>query len=787
MPTFLSLSPQAKRQLSQSHLDQLAPLLLDPEQHNPALRWAISKELSKVAIQVQRSSFALSYEHSLALLQAGVRWAELRRVDQDSGRSRPMEWPQLRRIAKTAAAMELDSTQKAELAEWTVRLALARLRRPPPPITSHPLRYTSSDPDSDEAGATASELVSDTPPSSSAADFSVRTYRLALSLNPACASATPSPHGSIILVALLGSHPQLAAQHLSNMLDYNCILTGPALARFLLSPGREEPEADPYAHARQVLDAACASGGARTARELDALLEERLARVDKEEAARVQPMLAFLRWMVEDWPGVATASGEGIDKEEGLRLALQTWEVVYGQGGEHQTSRRPNLDALEKLVKDVCSLQEAAFESTGASAPLPPTRLAIRLASTHLLPPMLCNLSHRLLNAALVHSRDPHLGQDLYQALRARCSGSSRKPFLWHANLRQTFAQLVLDAERAHDPAAVLQLYYDWTGDGLVLPVGLWTQVWRAAGQRSQVEEVGRLVADHETAGRGKVPAEVVAIVIKASAAERRTVKTLRLLNYFRSRARTVGSLGGGRSVVPLETYEAVLELLSTSATDRRAAGMAVFAGLMEEGHRPTTSTWNHLIAAQVFRPRFHTEDIDNAGVALNSLVAAGASPDARSFSLMMHGFLRLARSGKAKSGVAAIAAHRAFSRALSRGLAVRGEQVAALMRELARRGRWEDAKEVSEQWWRLLSARTEGEGRVTGMDEVRLAGDEVERIERRAVAQGVQGEDEAGAAEGGEAVDEVPEAVEEWEGEDRVEQRSKEAFTVADGGEVER
>ena len=786
---LLSLSREAQADLTRNTFDRVFPLALE---HAPALlKWTVARRLIKLA---EQRDWALATEQLVAVLVAGVRWAELTkaRVVREGEPARVVQWPTLgrvsRRLTEAALGDGLDAKERAEISEWLVRLALVRVKRTPP-----------------AEGANLDPDPLPKPPSNGASLFATTVYQAALSLSQPCAVATPSPSGTALLTALLPAHPRLALRHLDNLLQANLIPTLAGLESFLLSPAATtsnayEKDHDPYAYARAVLDSACdggRSGAAQAQAGLDGLLAARLERIERDKAVASEPMLGFLRWLAEEWVGLRLAKEfvqDAVGREEAVGAALRVWSRVFGQARPDQTPRMVNLQALELLVKNACALQieQPRYRASAVRGPLETTRLAVELATVHLPPVVIANLSHKLLAAVLTKPFDPRLAHSLYDSLRTLASAESAKPFQWHTALRTEFCALVLTAEKEGRPERVIRLYLDWTGDGLVLPADLWTHIWRAAGRRGLVEDVARLVADYEDAGRGRVPARLVALVMGAAAKERRIVKTLRLLSYWRSRPKVVGALGGGgRSVVPLEAYESVLAMLSTSATDRRAAGMEVFAAAMSEGHSPTTTTWNHLLAAQVFRPAFHIEDIDNAGLVFNSLIQAGCAPDARTYSLLLHGFLRLARNRQGKTGVGLHAARQAFERACGRDLVVKGQGVAELMRELGRRGKWDEAKEVGERWWRLVGrdGRTGGSGageREQEMALVRSAGEEVEWWEKRAVLDGVRqegaqvGEEEDGLpteTAAGEGLEEVWSGAGVGAGEDAADEQSVEAF----------
>ncbi|GAA5900242.1 hypothetical protein JCM6882_002285 [Rhodosporidiobolus microsporus] len=250
----------------------------------------------------------------------------------------------------------------------------------------------------------------------------------------------------------------------------------------------------------------------------------------------------------------------------------------------------------------------------------------------------------------------------------------------------------------------------------------------------------------------------------------------LRLLHFFRSRyapsptsppAPHLLHPSGQQAylLVPLAAYASVLRLLARSHADRRPAFRQVWKQLLLDGHRPSSACFNAAIAVNVWRPDpgFGVKDVDAAGVVFNAMVAESqrrrtgkggeeveeVKPDRDTYSLLVHGLLRVAAAGADVAGggggarrtttrrrrrivlEAALrtfdAAHAPSSPSLlslssspppsssptgaggsngAPGPGVRGHQTALLVRLLAGEGRFEDAKRCQEGWWRGFVAR---------------------------------------------------------------------------------
>lgn len=574
---------------------------------------------------------------------------------------------------------------------------------------------------------------------------------------------------------------------------------------------------------------------------LDALLVRRLERVERAEALQNDPVLFFVRWIgvtlgAEEARGAVRegegeGGGAGEQRRDMLRAAMALWEASQARGRSEWevTSRRnPRSQAarlLEDLVREAVRLEEAAAAAAAAGReggggaggggngrPAAASRClveATRLATSYLQHHILVHHSTPLLRALTVAAHEPVVALDLFETLstpprpRTTTRGGDHPPFTWSAALLQTFTSLFLSAASAssssspsagRDASLPLRLYLSWTSSGLSFPTGLWPALWRSAGRRGSLPELRRLVADWEDTGRGPVSARIMRFVLRGAATDaRRVVAPLRILAFFR--ARYVSRPGAGPSplvlhsqpylVVPLEGgYEAVLDSLATSHTDRRRAMHAVWRWMTLDGHAPfSTRAYNALIRANVSRPtgQFSLDDLDRAGLAYNALVRSARTtttttrrgggggggggapgPDGETFALLVRGFARVAGGGvrlarsRQRRVLALEAALRTFDAACARGLHVPGVETALLVRLLARAGRFEDAKTAQERWWSsvvALEAREGGEGGRArarkgetvwedkgverGMREMRWARAEAELIEARWVAEG--------------------------------------------------
>ncbi|ORY88735.1 hypothetical protein BCR35DRAFT_350677 [Leucosporidium creatinivorum] len=531
-----------------------------------------------------------------------------------------------------------------------------------------------------------------------------------------------SSSASAFLPALFRDNPRLALAHLSSMLDLLQLPTHEILRQVL--HGAMTSDDDAYAQAREVLDSACTGGARSGQKELDLLLERRLKALEQEEMIAERPVVAFLRWIaMERLPKQGYEALEPT-REEWLLLALRLWEGVYGVARWDTPKSRESLELLESLLKEAAPTEtfddsypeRSRAKGTPARStpprPSPALVKAIDLSLAHLEPPVLVSLANRLLTSVTIHTQAPSIARHIYFTLRRLAPLHSPKPFEWHIALRPLFLSLVLSASSANDSALVLQLYYEWTSAAMPYPRGAWTPVWRAVGHRSDIDEVARIVGDYEETHRERVASTIVSQIIIASASQPYYLRTLRLVDYLRTRPPRASFNPSLSPVIriPLRAYNAVLRRIASTYQDRRKESLHIFSYLVADGWKPTTETFNALLAAQVFRPKFHVEDIDNAGEAYNALVRSGCEADEMTLSLVVFGFLRMARGGE-KRAVGLQAALATFTKGVEQGKLVRGQQVAGLIRVLGAREKWEDAKGVAERWWRGVVKVQEREG----------------------------------------------------------------------------
>ncbi|GAA5950118.1 hypothetical protein JCM21900_004602 [Sporobolomyces salmonicolor] len=592
-----------------------------------------------------------------------------------------------------------------------------------------------------------------------------------------------------IIAQHYAARPAIAVHERRSSQDYDPAL----LARFNdtapaspLPPPSAADDSASYQHARTVLAEICSSTGSSspstTREKLDLLLRERLERVDRLEELEADPTGAFVKWL-----GVGLGR-EGERGRAGLEVALRMWEVVFTVGKEEgaRLSRR-RVKLLELLVLEACkgealtSSSELKDSKPPGSSPL--VDLAVSLAMKHLPHQVLVHHSTPLLFALTSTTHSPHLALQLFDTLLSPPPSSHFAPFRWTTSLLPAFTALFLSSAAANNPALPLRLYLSWTSSGLTLPMGLWMPLWRALGRRGSVEELARTVDDWEETGRGQVSSRIIEHVLRSSLAHadgRSILPSLRLFDYFRGRYASsplsppspLVLASQPHVLVPLSSYNGLLHALARTSQDRRPALTALFRQLKLDGHAPTTESYNALLAAQVFRPVFRIRDIDHAGVVYNKLVRARCRPDRMTFSLLLHGFNRLAaRESDAvtlkRQRLGIEAALRTFDAALSPALApdrdgvppgVRGHQASRLVRILALQGRFDDAKVVAERWWRVLVKWEEREGGgmwerrevIEECEEMRRAGREVELSEARWARGDKEGESgPTGEAEG--------------------------------------
>ncbi|BGP30944.1 hypothetical protein JCM10296v2_002706 [Rhodotorula toruloides] len=520
-----------------------------------------------------------------------------------------------------------------------------------------------------------------------------------------------------------------------------------------------------YARARELLDQACAADkmpffgrkGDDPHEALAKLQEERLKSVERSTAIEKAPLPYFVRWLGLE-RGRAVEGKEALPVEErqaGLDVALRLWETSQVKGQDEwdlpalTDADSPPAKLLSSLVVEACRLEVEAARASGwtrqarrkprmaSQALVTAADLARRCMIHH----VLVKHSGRLLRALTVSSTAPLIALSLFDRLSVPpelastippADSNQHPPFAWSPDLRDAFVALFFSSAAARDPSIPIRLYLSWTASGLYFPVSLWNELWRALGRKGSISELKRVVHDWEETGRGKIEGRIMQLVLGAAAGDERQISSpLRLLNYFRSRyAPSPQSRPSPKLVqlqpyllIPVAGYNAVLRSLSRSFRDRRDDMQSVWRQMIQDGHTPDARSYNALIAAHVWRPvSFRTQDLDAAGVAYNELAvawrdagkgqdrqsAARLEPDRETFSLLVHGFLRVAESskfGRNRRNLTLEAALRTFSAACERGQGVRGHQTAKLVRRLAAEERFEDAKMVQEKWWRGLVA----------------------------------------------------------------------------------
>ncbi|SGY49049.1 BQ5605_C001g00732 [Microbotryum silenes-dioicae] len=550
-----------------------------------------------------------------------------------------------------------------------------------------------------------------------------------------------TPAASTLLLKLFQKDSQLARRHLGIMLDRGQLPSFEAIKRIMFnSDESSKGEEDVYMHYRQVLDAACDPGSRSGTRSLDALLEERLAQLDRTEEFEQNPWFAFLQWL----------SSEREDKEdmmEWLLVSLRLWKVIYADHGNSPTRYR-SRELLDDLIRR--TLPERQLDPSANARPAPayfpgnphglgrPSRavhLAIRLALDQLSTFQLVTRAHRLLQAITVSSLDRPLARKAYMTLREKAPLDSQYPFRWTAALRPTLVQLILLASPPNppDPDFILQLYLDWTACGMTFPVSLYPPLWRALGRKGTVEDLARVIDDYETSGRGRVEARIISFVLLASTEREDALKTLPLLEYFRNRSPVTTTPID--YLVPRRVYEHIMWQLASSTSDQRPEVLRLFKQLTEEeGWKPRITTWNAILASHVFRPSFTPDDLEAAGKTYDLIVRRTLrSPDSATFSLVLLGFVRMAKQFEGQTVTGVEAGLKTVLSAFEKGRLVRGHQVAELIGLLGQLGRYDQAKMLSEQWWaKVVSNEREGKGRVLGEEEMERMRGAIEELAER-------------------------------------------------------
>ncbi|KAM0748961.1 hypothetical protein T439DRAFT_382053 [Meredithblackwellia eburnea MCA 4105] len=557
---------------------------------------------------------------------------------------------------------------------------------------------------------------------------------------------------SRLLVDLFANDRPRAVTFLHSMLDNHRLPSKAFVKRQVLTS--EPDEEDMYDIGRRTLDSVCRPSSAEVVLSgspgvspFDQLLEERLRRIDRRTYIENLPLKAFLEWLAVGAPRPSSSkpgffqsySNSEPRREEWLHVALRLWEAS-------DDFSLTGIQTLEFLIKEVIkSLQEnyappSTSENEISKVTPPVLELAIRLALERLPVASISNISHQILHAVCITSPSLPLAHKFYMGIRSRADPSSARPFLWHASNFDAW-RFILTANRNRMPSTQVipyQVYLDWTSSGLVVPESCWRLVWRAVGLTANLDYVRRTVIDYERAGFVFRPSDA-SIIIKASCITKRIAPVLQILALFREKfpgAR--GRSGRWTDAVPTASFNAVLALLAEEANhDRRKDSLAVFSMLVQDGQIPSVDTWNAILASHVFRRHLLEMGDALAGQKVYDAILEqkDIEPNGITFSLLIHGFVRVAREGNWSSKVSALnKAFKVYEVAVEKNLAVRGQQVAALVRTLAKAQKWEEAKSVGEKWWRVLVTT----GRKETEDEDRLVRQAAREAEEREKASAV-------------------------------------------------
>ncbi|GAA6061407.1 hypothetical protein JCM10212_004465 [Sporobolomyces blumeae] len=536
---------------------------------------------------------------------------------------------------------------------------------------------------------------------------------------------------------------------------------------------------------------------------LDELFRLRLERVDRLEEVEKDPRGAFIKWIGLQQGGLQ--GDEGREDPVWLEAALRMWEAGVRRDEDGlAVMSRSEVGTLSALVRAALDLGSAAAAGESLPKDLPPlVVLAADIAMRYMPLQVLIHHSARIL-PALTRTSSASL-DDAIRLVNLVLSPPADFPFAhfqWSATLLEPFTRLFLSSQRDdRDPSLPLRLYLSWTASGLTFPRGLWDSLWRSLGRRGSIEELDRVLLDWEETGRGPAESRIVHQVLKGAIDAHRVGSALRQLDFFRSRyspiARdalrpdTTPTVPRSTArldplVVPLESYNLVLALLATARHDYRLEISTVFGALLADGHAPSTETYNALLASEVTRATFSVVDVDSAGVIYNKLARTGLEPDRDTFTWLMVGFNRLAQDearrerterdeahelgarterGEPTRKVGLEASLRTFRASCARstlpsgsfstssvanrstrpvlGTLAKGRAVSSLMRLLALDHRFEEAKQVSEEWWRALvkveeavGTRDVWNGREVEEEcgEMKRAAVAVEKLERQAV-----------------------------------------------------
>lgn len=492
---------------------------------------------------------------------------------------------------------------------------------------------------------------------------------------------------------------------------------------------------DEYSHAREVLDQVCTSTSSAA---LDELLRLRLERVDRSEELERNPRGAFLKWL----------NTKGSDRPEWIETTLRIWEagVEKGEDGEDLVASSYRK-VLEELVLKACQVGKITEENirTPVLRSSPLIDYAVELAIHHFPLQVLIHHSHALLPALTVDSHSPDLACYLFDTLNSPPIDFPFARFQWSANLLPSFTRLFFSSHRyERDLSLPIRLYLSWTSSGLTFPAGLWDPLWRSLGQTGTIDDLERVLQDWEETGRGQATSRIVRQVLQGAINSGNVPRSLELFHFFRSRyapsslesTPTFQRMHLSPLVVPIESYNALFTLLAQSRTDHRKILSTLLSSLIFDGHSPSTEIYNALLASNLHRSSFKISDVDSAGVIYNKMVQTGLKPDRDTFGMLMHGFNRMALEGGGGGGkggkesnyrsIGIEASLRTFraslanldSGTMSEGKSrnkrqdkaeteiqtlARGQSVGALMKILAGEGRFEDAKEIGEEWWRAL------------------------------------------------------------------------------------
>ncbi|GAA5932477.1 uncharacterized protein JCM15063_001237 [Sporobolomyces koalae] len=540
----------------------------------------------------------------------------------------------------------------------------------------------------------------------------------------------------------------------------------------------DRAEPDEYTHARRVLDQVC-TATSRDGLQLDDLLRLRLERVDRLEELQKDPRGAFLKWL---------GGGKRAHDCASLETALRLWEAGAraGDDAESVLKKQSYRKVLEILVLKACrtgAVRTTTRDGKDLPGSSPLIDYAVNLALAHFPLQVLIHHSHTLLSALTVDSHSPDLAATLFDRVNSPAPDFPFARFQWSAALLTTFTRLFFSYTRfGPDRALPLRLYLSWTASGLTFPMGLWDPLWRHLGRSGVIEDLERVLQDWEETGRGDANSRIVKQVLQGAISTGNVPQSLKVYEFLRSRYHspqfdsrpTYKRTHLDPLVVPIDSYNALMDLVAHSRTDLRKTLSELYSHLVTDGHAPTIETYNAFLVANLMRSRFNLEDIDSAGVVYNKVVRSGLDPDRDTFGLLMHGFNRMAQSFRDPKGIektanmtdrrqvgieASLRTFRASTNGSERSAdnhehrfspgqdrtaiktLARGRFVGDLMKLLAEEHRFEDAKQVGEEWWRIMIAMEpavggkgfwEGDQIQAECEEMRNARESVERIEMK-------------------------------------------------------